>query len=61
MAPSAAESSDVNSPRKPPTAEELSEAFKIDVYDREGKTKTLGELAKGQRTVLLFIRHFCKC
>jgi hypothetical protein len=61
MAPSAAEPSDVDSPRNPPTAEELSEALKIDVYDREGKTKSLGELIKGQRTVLVFIRHFCKC
>ena len=40
---------------------ELSEALKIDVYDREGKTKALGDLVRGQRTVLVFIRHFCKC
>ncbi|KAL1794138.1 hypothetical protein ACET3X_007559 [Alternaria dauci] len=56
--PTAAEPSDVDSPRKSPTAEELSEALKIDVYDREGKTRTLGDLVKGQRTVLVFIRHF---
>jgi hypothetical protein len=46
--------------RTPLTREELSQAFEIDVYDREGKTKTLGDLVKGQRTVLVFIRHFCK-
>jgi hypothetical protein len=46
--------------RTPPTADELSQAFAIEVYDREGKTKTLGELVKGQKSVLVFIRHFCK-
>jgi hypothetical protein len=46
--------------RTPLTREELSRAFEIDVYDREGKTKTLGDLVKGQRTVLVFIRHFCR-
>ncbi|OWY51522.1 hypothetical protein AA0114_g8105 [Alternaria tenuissima] len=58
MAPSTADTPDVDSPRKLPTAEELSEALKIDVYDREGKTKALGDLVRGQRTVLVFIRHF---
>ena len=61
MAPSTADTPNVDSPRKLPTAEELSEALKIDVYDREGKTKALGDLVRGQRTVLVFIRHFCKC
>ncbi|KAI4914708.1 hypothetical protein J4E90_004740 [Alternaria incomplexa] len=58
MAAAAPESADVTGARKLPTAEELSEALKVDVYDREGKTKTLGELVKGQRTVLVFTRHF---
>jgi len=58
MVPSTADTPDVDSPRKLPTAEELSEALKIDVYDREGKTKALGDLVRGQRTVLVFIRHF---
>jgi hypothetical protein len=44
MAPSTADTPDVDSPRKLPTAEELSEALKIDVYDREGKTKALGDM-----------------
>jgi hypothetical protein len=61
MVPSTADTPDVDSPRTLPTAEELSEALKIDVYDREGKTKALGDLVRGQRTVLVFIRHFCKC
>ncbi|CAN9160812.1 unnamed protein product [Alternaria alternata] len=58
MVPSTADTPNVDSPRKLPTAEELSEALKIDVYDRKGKTKALGDLVKGQRTVLVFIRHF---
>lgn len=57
---SPAESPDKSGPRSPPTAEELSDAFKVEVYDREGKTHALGELVKGKRTVLIFIRHFCK-
>jgi hypothetical protein len=61
MAMPATESVDVTGARKPPTAEELSEALKVEVYDREGKTTPLGELVKGQRTVLVFTRHFCKC
>ena len=44
----------------PPTVDELAQALKVEVYDREGKTKTLGELVQGTRSVLLFTRHFCK-
>jgi hypothetical protein len=44
----------------PLTRDELSEAQKIEVYDREGKTQTLGELIKGKRSLLIFTRHFCK-
>jgi hypothetical protein len=44
----------------PLTRDELSEAQKIEVYDREGKTQTLGELMKGKRSLLIFTRHFCK-
>jgi hypothetical protein len=60
MASSATETSDASGARIPPTADELSQAFAVEVYDREGKTKTLGELVKGQKSVLVFIRHFCK-
>ncbi|KAI2486204.1 AhpC-TSA-2 domain containing protein [Pyrenophora tritici-repentis] len=41
-----------------PTPDELTQALKVEVYDHEGKTKTLGELAQGKRTVLVFTRHF---
>jgi hypothetical protein len=61
MAPSVSEPADPSDPRSLPTAAELSEALKIEVYDREGKTHVLGELVKGQRSVLIFTRHFCKC
>jgi hypothetical protein len=43
-----------------PTADELAQALKVEVYDNKGKSTPLGELANGQRTALIFIRHFCK-
>lgn len=43
----------------PPSPEELAEAFKIDVYDAEGKTHPLGDLVKGKRSILIFTRHYC--
>ncbi|RMZ69612.1 Thioredoxin AAED1 [Pyrenophora seminiperda CCB06] len=49
---------DTASARTPPTADELTQALKVDVYDREGKTRPLGELVQGKRTVLVFTRHF---
>ncbi|CAA9957106.1 AhpC-TSA-2 domain containing protein [Pyrenophora teres f. maculata] len=49
---------DAASARTLPAVEELAQALKVEVYDREGKTKTLGELADGKRTVLVFTRHF---
>jgi hypothetical protein len=60
MASSTTESSDASGARTLPTPDELSQAFAVEVYDRKGKTKTLGELVKGQKSVLVFIRHFCK-
>ncbi|EUC48344.1 hypothetical protein COCMIDRAFT_87545 [Bipolaris oryzae ATCC 44560] len=50
--------SDAPSPTSLPTAAELSEALKIEVYDREGKTHALGDLVRGKRSVLIFTRHF---
>jgi hypothetical protein len=55
--PASSSSSDASTPL---TRDELSEAQKIEVYDREGKTQTLGELMKGKRSLLIFTRHFCK-
>jgi hypothetical protein len=48
------------SPRTPLTRDELSQALEVEVYDRTGKTETLGTLIKGKRSVLIFVRHFCK-
>jgi hypothetical protein len=42
------------------TRDDLAPALEVDVFDRDGKAQTLGELAKGKRTMLVFIRHFCK-
>ncbi|KAL5115149.1 hypothetical protein ACEQ8H_006985 [Pleosporales sp. CAS-2024a] len=53
--------SDPSDARRPPTAEELSQAFKVDVYDKDGKMSALGDLVQGKRTALVFIRHYwCK-
>jgi hypothetical protein len=46
--------------RAPVSPEELSQALAVEVYDRAGKTIQLGELIKGKRTALIFVRHFCK-
>ena len=43
----------------PLTPDELAQISKCEVYDREGNTKTLGDLVEGKRSVLIFIRHFC--
>jgi hypothetical protein len=60
MASSNIKSSDAHGARTLPTADELSQAFAVEVYDGEGKTKKLGELVQGQKSILVFIRHFCK-
>lgn len=46
--------------RAPVSADELSQALAVEVYDRTGKTTPLGELVKGKRTALIFVRHWCK-
>ena len=60
MASPAVESHSTSDPQSPSTAAELSEALKVEVYDREGKTHILGDLVKGQKSVLIFTRHFCE-
>jgi len=47
-----------DSAHTPPTADELAQALKLEVYDREGKTIALGEHTQGKRTILIFTRHF---
>lgn len=62
MTSSSHESSSTNTtnPRTPLTHDELSQALEVEVYDRTGKTETLGTLIKGKRSMLIFVRHFCK-
>jgi hypothetical protein len=45
--------------RTSPTADELSRALTVSVYDKEGKTHALGDFMNGKRTALIFIRLFC--
>jgi len=60
MASTPSKANDTVDARAPVSPDELSQALAIEVYDREGKTIQLGELVKGKRTALIFIRHFCK-
>ncbi|KAH7079763.1 hypothetical protein FB567DRAFT_128649 [Paraphoma chrysanthemicola] len=36
----------------------LTQAFDVEVYDRDGKASKLGKLVEGRRTALVFVRHF---
>jgi hypothetical protein len=56
----ASSSDDASGARTLLTADELAQAFAVEVYDAEGKTTKLGDLVKGRRSLLVFIRHFCK-
>jgi len=60
MTSSSHEPSTTTNPRTPLTRDELSQALEVEVYDRTGKTETLGTLIKGKRSALIFVRHFCK-
>ncbi|KAH7371299.1 hypothetical protein BKA66DRAFT_424280 [Pyrenochaeta sp. MPI-SDFR-AT-0127] len=51
-------SADQSTARTPLTPNEVSQALAVNIYDREGKTTTLGELTKGKRSLLVFTRHF---
>ena len=42
------------------SAETLAEASKAQLVDQNGKEYTLGELTKGKKVVLIFIRHYCE-
>jgi hypothetical protein len=52
-------SSDLAGARALPTLDELAGAFRIEVYDKIGERRPLGDLIKGKRSVLIFTRHFC--
>ncbi|KAL1653915.1 hypothetical protein SLS61_003700 [Didymella pomorum] len=38
---------------------EIQEALRVEVYDRVGDKRPLGDIIKGKRSVLIFTRHFC--
>jgi hypothetical protein len=50
----------ISEKRTLPTPEELAQALEVEVYDREGKSTPLGELTKGKRTALVFVRNWCE-
>ena len=52
-------SQDVSVAQAPPTFDELQEAFSVEVFDRAGVKKTLGDIINGKRSILIFTRHFC--
>jgi hypothetical protein len=60
MASSHNEQATLDGARDTPTSEELKEAFAVEVYDRVGAKKRLGDLIEGKRSILIFTRHFCE-
>ncbi|KZO91236.1 hypothetical protein CALVIDRAFT_521841 [Calocera viscosa TUFC12733] len=52
---------DTFSPDALPTAEELSRAAGIEVDAEDGSRVTFGSLVEGQKTIVVFIRHFHCC
>lgn len=51
--------SDVLGARVLPTPDEVQEALKVEVFDRVGEQRPLGDIIEGKRSVLIFTRHFC--
>ncbi|WVQ98631.1 hypothetical protein IAU59_005761 [Kwoniella sp. CBS 9459] len=41
-----------------PSPEDLKSALEVEIVDQDNRSLTLGELVKGKRVVLIFIRHF---
>lgn len=42
-----------------PTTQELEEAYHVELLDSDGSKHTFGELVKGKKVAVIFIRHFC--
>lgn len=42
---------------KPPTTRELFEASLLEVIDEEGERIRFGDLVRGRKTIVIFIRH----
>lgn len=41
------------------TQEQLQQAYQVEIVDKEGQKHILGDLVKGKKTALIFIRHYC--
>ncbi|KAJ4381463.1 hypothetical protein N0V86_002822 [Didymella sp. IMI 355093] len=53
-----ANKADSSGARAPATSGELREASKVEIYDRVGEKRPLGDIIMGKRSVLIFTRHF---
>lgn len=42
------------------TREQLDEASKVDVLDKDGYKHSFGDLIRGKKVAVVFIRHYCK-
>jgi len=47
-------------PNAPLNAEQIEAARTVEVFDKDGKKTTFGELINDKRIVVIFIRHFCR-
>ncbi|WWC61221.1 uncharacterized protein I303_103801 [Kwoniella dejecticola CBS 10117] len=44
--------------KRPLTPEEIHQALAVEILDQDGTKTTLGDLIKGKKVILIFIRHF---
>ncbi len=42
-----------------PTQEQIEEARKVTVFDKEGQSHTFGDLISGKKVAVIFVRHWC--
>ena len=41
-------------------SEQVKEALAVEIYDKDGHKHVIGDLVKGKKTAILFVRHFCE-
>ncbi|KAJ4339366.1 hypothetical protein N0V87_003303 [Didymella glomerata] len=58
MSSADADKSDQPGARVLPSSDELQEALQVEVHDRVGEKRPLGDIIEGKRSVLIFTRHF---
>lgn len=39
--------------------QQVKEALAVEIFDKDGQKHILGDLTKGKKTAVLFVRHFC--